>query len=91
MNEGEVFHEFFAPGNIAAATCERLAQRAHPHVDVSTIDVEVLADSAPRLAENADRVRLVDHKERPVAIANLDELRKIRVIAVHTIDAFEDD
>ena len=39
----------------------------------------------------ADRVGLVDHQERLVPLLDFDELRQIGEVAVHAVDAFDDD
>ena len=44
----QILDQRLAAGDVAAATAERLAERAHPDVDVAAIDAEVLADAAAR-------------------------------------------
>ena len=46
---------------------------------------------APRRAEHADAVRLVDHQPRAVALAELDDLGQRRDVALHREDAVDDD
>ena len=66
-----------AAGDVAAATAERLAERAHPDVDVARVDAEMLADAAAVQAQHADRVGLVDLQERLVPLLDFDELRQV--------------
>ncbi len=87
----EILDDGLAAGDVAAATAERLAQRPHPQVDVVGVDVEVFADAAPVRAEHADGMGLVDHQEGLVLLLDLDELRQVRDVAVHAVDAFDGD
>src|SRR5256885_2040653 len=66
---GEVVAQGPAPGDIAAAARQRLAQRAHPEIDVVAVDRKMLAEAAPGRAEDAERMRLVDHEEGLMAAA----------------------
>src|SRR5882762_6918293 len=69
----EELDQLLAAADVAAAGGEALAQRAHPEVDVGTVDAEVLADARPGLPHHADGVRLVDQQEAAVLLLQLDE------------------
>src|SRR5207248_1418393 len=60
----EIFDEAAIACDIAPAASERLAQRAHVHVDTARRQVVGLADAASRSAKNSERMRLVDHKQQ---------------------------
>ncbi len=87
----QVFDQGRRAGDVAAATAQRLAERAHPDVDVAGIDAEVLADAASARAEHAQRVGLVDVEERLVALLDFDEPRQVGNIAVHAVHALDGD
>ena len=46
---------------------------------------------APRLAEHADAVRVVDDDDRVVLARELDDLRQLREVALHREDAVRED
>src|SRR6516164_2911392 len=50
----------------------------------------MLADAASPCPQYPKRVRLVDHQEDFVALAQLDETRQVGEIPVHAVDTFED-
>ena len=51
----------------------------------------MLGKAATARAEDAERVRLIDHQPGAVALLQLDELRQVGDVAVHGIEAFDDD
>ena len=55
------------------------------------IDAALLGDAASGRAEHAERVRFVDHQPGVVAIPQLDQTREVRDVAVHAVQAFNDD
>ena len=55
------------------------------------IDVEVLADAAAGLPQHAQGMRLVDHQQGLVPLLQVDELGQIGDVAVHAVDALDDD
>ena len=63
----QVLDQGLAAGDVAAAAAERLAERAHPDVDVGGRNVEMLADAAAVRAQHADRMGFVDVQEAPCA------------------------
>jgi len=85
----EVADEPLAPGEVAAAGAEGLADRPHPQVPLARIDAEVVADPAPLRPHRADRVRLVDVEHRVVTTLNLEEPRQIGEVAIHAVDPLD--
>jgi gamma-glutamyltranspeptidase/glutathione hydrolase len=69
-----------------SATAERLAERAGQDVD-PVGDAVVLGRAPPPCAEHADRVRVVDHHQRLVALREVADLGQRRDVAVHGEDA----
>ena len=60
-----------APRRVAARrAAQRLAQRAGEDVDAPR-DAAELRRAAPALADEADRVRVVDHHQRAVALGQI--------------------
>ncbi|EXI67521.1 MAG: hypothetical protein AW07_04517 [Candidatus Accumulibacter sp. SK-11] len=78
-------------GNVAATSGEGLAQRAHPDVDVAAVDAKVLPDAEAAVSHDAKGMRFVDHQKGAVLALDVDEARQLGVVAVHAVDAFEDD
>ena len=54
------------------------------------IDTGVLGDAATGRAEDADRVRFIDHEHRVMPVFDLDESREVRHIAVGTVNTFDE-
>ena len=79
------------PGKVAARAAQGLAERAHPKIAVPRIDPITLADAAPAAAQHAQRMRLVDIQQRLATPLDGDELRQVRVVAVHAVHAFQGD
>ena len=86
----EVFDQSARAGDITAARRERLRQRAHPDVDVGAVDMEMLADAVTMRAQHADRVGLIHHEGRVMPALHLDQPVKRRDVAVHAVDAFDE-
>ena len=80
----------FVPGHEAALAAEALREGAEVEVDV-LVDAEVLGDAAAVGAEQEGRVRLVDQHARAVALGDLEDLGQRAHVAVHRVDALDDD
>ena len=63
----QVLDERVASADIAAATCKRLAQGAHPNIHVAASDAVILPYAASGFADHSDAVRLVHEKDRLMA------------------------
>ena len=84
-NELQIIDELLAPGNVAAAGHQALAERPHPNVDLLRLDTEpVCRAKAPR-PQHAQRMRFVDHQPGAMAPRNADKGRQIRDIAIHAV------
>ena len=77
------------PADIPAAGRQRLGQRPHPDFDRFRIDALHLRDAPARVAENAERVRLIHHQPGVVPRLHLDELREVGEVTVHRIKALD--
>ena len=76
-----------ARGDVAAArAAERLAERAGDDVDAAH-HAGMLVRAAAARADEADRVRVVDHHERVVLLGEVADLAEPRDVAVHREDA----
>ena len=74
-------------GDVAAArAADRLAERAGEDVDALD-DAVMLGRAAAARADDADRVRVVDHHERVVALGEVADPVEPREVAVHREDA----
>ena len=51
----------------------------------------MFADAAPGFAEHAERMGFVDHQEGLVALLDVDEARQVGDVAIHAVEAFDDD
>jgi 7-keto-8-aminopelargonate synthetase-like enzyme len=79
---GFVYSVGLAPP-LAAAGRERLAERAHPHIDGGGVESLRLGAAASALSQHAKRMRFVDHQPAAEAPLDVGEPRKIGRIAVH--------
>ena len=77
-------------GDIAAHRAEALGERALDHMDARH-HAFAFADAAAARAIHADRMHLVDIGHRAIALGERDDVGDRRDIAVHRIEAFEDD
>ena len=68
-----------APGDEGAGRTERLAERSQDQVDPCVSRGQPLAP----VAEDAHRVRVVDHQEGAVALRHLTEIRERSAVPVH--------
>jgi hypothetical protein len=69
--------------DVSAAAAERLAQRAHLHIDFAG-EAELIRETASMLADHADSMRLIEEQHGAVAVLHFDDLRQVRPVAVHT-------
>ena len=86
-----MFHQRGFAGDIAAAARQRLAEGAHPDVDVLAVQAKVFADAVAARAHDTKRMSFVDHQEGAMALLDFDEARQVGVVAVHAVDAFQHD
>src|SRR5580698_8588631 len=86
----EVLDHLALAGDEPTDRSERLAERADDEIDLRR-ESEVLGGTGAGLAEDADRVRVVDHETGVVLGAELDQAREIDDVAFHTEHAVNDD
>ncbi len=79
-----------APGNITAHDAEALSERAIDNVD-AVHDAVALGDAAATRAVEADRVDLIEISQRVVFLRQVTNGLDWRDMAVHGVDALEDD
>src|SRR5882762_916613 len=77
--------------NIAAATCERFAESAHPNIHIASTQAKMFLDAAATAADYAERVRFVDHQEGTVAPLDLNEMRQVGHVSVHAVQPLDHD
>ena len=56
----------------------------------AALQARLLEDARAALAERAGAVRVVDDEHRVVALADLDELLEVRLVAVERVDALDE-
>ena len=57
----------------------------------SAVQPEMLLDAMARLSQHAQAVRLVDHQQAPMFLAQVDDGRQVDDVAVHAEDRVDDD
>ena len=83
-------HRLAVAADEPADAGQALAERAHDQVDV-LLEAEVLGRPAAALAEHADAVGVVDHDGRLELLGDGDDLRERADVALHRVDAVDDD
>src|SRR5690606_14725156 len=78
------------PEQDSADAAERLRERRHEHGD-AVEQPRLLEDAGAALAEGPGPVRVIDDEDRFVAVADLDELGEVRLVAVERVDALDED
>src|SRR6266536_4042374 len=73
---------FAATGKTAARAAERFAERACDDVDLAH-HAAIFVSAAAGFAEEAGRMRVVDHGERIVFSGKIDDLSQVRDCSVH--------
>src|SRR4029453_13450715 len=79
----QVLDQLFRASDVATTAGEGVAQAAHPDVDVVGVEVLPFLHAKAAGADDADRVRFIDHQVGLVAVLHLDELRHVGIITVH--------
>ena len=74
----------------AADHAKRFAHRADFNIDLA-VQVKVIHDAAPALAQNAFAVRVIDHQQDIVFLRHSVQFRQRRDVAVHAEHAIGDD
>ena len=77
-------------GDEAAGAGERLGKAAADHVDL-VVEPEVVDRAAALAAEDAEAMGVVEHREAAVLLGDLGELRQAGDVALHRVDALDDE
>ena len=84
-------HRLVVAGDVPPGGSERFREGAHHDVDVGGVDAELLAHAATGGTDGADGVRLIEPDVRAVHLAHPDDVRKATQLALHAVDALDDD
>ena len=84
-------HRLVVAGDVPPGRAERFREGAHHDVDVGGVDAELLAHAATGGTDGADGVRLIEPDVRAVHLAHPDDVRKATQLALHAVDALDDD
>ena len=87
----QVLYDLLPGGDVAAAGSERLGKRSVLDVDIIARKVEIVVTAAAILAYYTAGVGLVNHEEALILLFEPDKLGDGRDVAVHAVDAFDDD
>src|SRR5208337_4632820 len=87
----QIFDEGSGSGDVAAATGKGFAQGAHPKFHIGRIDSKVFANTPAPFPQYTDGMSLVHHQEGSVPFLNLNEFGQFRDIAIHAVNAFDND
>jgi len=89
--EFEVVHQGATASDVAATGGQRFAERSHPDVHFGSVDAKMFAESEPARAHGAEGMGLVDHEKSGVAVFDFEKFREVREVAVHAVEALDDD
>ena len=76
--------------NVTATACRGLAEGAHEDINVLRVSSEIARNASAALADSAEGMSLVHHKQSTVLLLQPDEFGKVADIAVHRVNTFGD-
>ena len=85
----QIFDQHPTARDIAPTSGQCLAEGAHPDVHIVTGKAKVLSDSQPASTQNPKGMRFVHHQPAAVPVAQVYETRKVWVVSVHAVEAFD--